>query len=212
MKHYHPKKNDAGKLVELKQPSQASCLKTWDDASQISTVVPGGTLPPTIAGIAASAWTDAPICTAGWEKQVESTDFDEPPLQVSPGKRPASGVVVIEPDGRVWVVSPSNRFGGYIHTFPKGTLYPGDNISLQANAVKEAHEESGLRVELIGFLADSERSTTTTRYYLARRLGGSPADMGWESQAVHLVPLNQLAQFASHLNDAVVVQALLNRS
>lgn len=212
MKHYHPKKNDAGKQVELKQPSQSSSMTTWNDVSKISTVVPSGCLPPAIAGIAVATWSDAPTCAANWEKLVESALFDEQPLKVSPGKKPASGVVVIEADGRVWVVSPSNRFGGYTHTFPKGTIYSGDNISLRANAMKEAHEESGLQVELIGFLVDSERSTTTTRYYLARRVGGSPADMGWESQAVNLVPLNHLAQFASHPNDAVIVQALHNRS
>lgn len=212
MKHYHPKQNDAGKAVELEQPSQSSSLTTWNNVSQISTVVPGGCLPLTIAGIVLEVWSDAPTSTVNWEKLVESALFDEPPLKVSPGKNPASGVVIIEADGRVWVVSPSNRFGGYAHTFPKGTIYPGDNISLRANAVKEAHEESGLQVELIGFLVDSERSTTTTRYYLARRVGGSPADMGWESQAVNLVPLNHITQFASHPNDAVIVQALYNRN
>ena len=212
MKHYHPKQNDAGKKVELKQPSQSSSLTTWNEVSKISTVVPTGSLPPTIAGVAVAAWPDAPTCAAKWEKQVESALFDEPPFKVSTGKNPASGVVVIEADGRVWVVSPSNRFGGYTHTFPKGTIYPGDHITLRANAVKEAHEESGLQVELIGFLVDSERSTTTTRYYLARRVGGSPADMGWESQAVNLVPLNHLAQFASHPIDAGIVQASRNRS
>jgi hypothetical protein len=53
------------------------------------------------------------------------------------------------------------------------------------------------------------RSTQTyTRYYIARRTGGSPACMGWESQAVHLVPMAQLRQVATHPNDAPVIAAL----
>jgi len=69
-------------------------------------------------------------------------------------------------------------------------------------------EESGLQVELTGFLCDSIRSTSVTRYYTARRLGGSPAEMGWESQAVHLVPMSMLAGFDLHPNDQSVIKAL----
>jgi hypothetical protein len=32
--------------------------------------------------------------------------------------------------------------------------------------------------------------------------------MGWESQAVHLVPMAMLAAFASHPNDQSVINAL----
>lgn len=34
MKHYHPKQNDAGKQVELKQPSQSSSMTTWNEVSK----------------------------------------------------------------------------------------------------------------------------------------------------------------------------------
>ena len=124
----------------------------------------------------------------------------------TPGKPAASGVVILEDDGRVWVVSPSNAFGGYVNTFPKGKLDPG--LSLHANALKECHEESGLQVELTGFLCDSERSTSVTRYYTARRIGGHPATMGWETQAVHLVPRALLATFVSHQNDQCILKKL----
>jgi ADP-ribose pyrophosphatase YjhB (NUDIX family) len=163
-------------------------------------------MPASISGIAVAAWTDAPADVAGWEKLVAGIQFEEAPMKPVPGKKPASGAVVVEADGRVWVVSPSNQFGGYINTFPKGKVDTG--LSLRATAIKEAFEESGLLVELTGFLCDSIRSTSVTRYYSARRLGGSPADMGWESQAVHLVPMAMLAAFASHPNDQPVINAL----
>jgi len=53
----------------------------------------------------------------------------------------------------------------------------------QANAIRETYEEAGLKVEITGFLADSSRSLTYTRYYMARRVDGTPADMGWERLA-----------------------------
>lgn len=212
MTHFHPQKNDEGRFVELKSPSKPLPMANWLVSSLLASVIPGGPMPDVLGGIPIQSWTDATTATSGWESLSASSVFDEPPFKVKPGKRPASGVVTVEPDGRVWVVSPSNQYGGYVNTFPKGTIFPGDGISLRANAIREAYEESGLKVDLIDFLADSDRTLTTTRYYLALRIGGNPADMGWESQAVHLVPPDQLAKFANHPNDVAVIQALLNRS
>jgi len=106
----------------------------------------------------------------------------------------------------VWLVAPSNGFGGYSATFPKGRLDPG--TSLHCASVREAFEESGLQARVEAFLLDVRRTLTYTRYYIARRVGGSPAAMGWESQAVHLVPLAQLREVAVHPNDAPVIAAL----
>ena len=114
--------------------------------------------------------------------------------------------MVIEPDGRFWMVGQTNAFGGYKATFPKGRLEPG--MTPQATAIKEAFEESGLRVEITGLIGDFERSQTITRYYAARRLGGLPTQMSWESQAVMLVPKSQLFKVLNHANDHAVIQAL----
>jgi len=51
------------------------------------------------------------------------------------------------------------------------------------------------------------RTQTYTRYYMARRIGGCPAEMGWESQAVHLVPAARLDEVAVHPNDVGVIEA-----
>ena len=103
----------------------------------------------------------------------------------------AAGAVIEEADGRLWLVAPTNGYAGYKTTFPKGR--PESGASLQVTAIREAYEEAGLKVEITGFLADLPRSQTQTRYYTARRVGGTPAAMGWESQAVHLVPRSKLA-------------------
>lgn len=210
MKHDHPRKDDKGQPVVLHQPSQATALATWDDPDQRASVTPQAQMPASVGGLAIASWKSTPTRAAGWEQLAQAAALNEPPLKSLPGKAPASGAVVVEADGRVWVVSPSNGFGGYTHTFPKGKLEAHEGLSLRANALKEIFEESGLQVELTSFLCDSVRSTSVTRYYLARRVGGNPADMGWESQAVHLVPPGELAAFVDHPNDQAVLAALKN--
>jgi ADP-ribose pyrophosphatase YjhB (NUDIX family) len=206
---FHPRKNEAGAQVEILRPTRPSELTAWTESGAIATVIPGGAMPSSVCGISIESWTSAPRDDAGWEALAAAAVFDDPPFAAAAGKNPASGAVVVEADGRIWVVSPTNRFGGYVNTFPKGTMYPGQKLSMRANALKEVFEETGLHVELIAFLVDAERDTSTTRYYLARRLGGNPADMGWESQAVHLVPPDRLRKFVPHGNDRAVVAASL---
>ena len=212
MKTYHPRANDEGAAVELKQQHQPTALTTWDNRHQLATVTPNSSMPAAVAGLAITAWRAAPTSNAGWKQLAAAMAFDEPPMKTAPGRLPASGAVVVEPDGRVWVVSPSNRFGGYANTFPKGKNELAQALCLRANALKEVFEEAGLQIELTGFLCDSVRSTSVTRYYLARRLGGNPADMCWETQAVHLVPATQLAEFVSHPNDQSILIALQKQS
>lgn len=62
-------------------------------------------------------------------------------------------------------------------------------------------------IAITAFLADSNRSLTYTRYCLGRRVGGTPAAMGWESQAVHLVPRDKLGQLLNHANDKPLIDA-----
>ena len=208
MTKIHPRCNEHGHTVQIKQPSTASSAQAWADPQSIATAVPDRPIPDTINSIPVSAWQGAPTNAVGWEALVAGLSFTEPPMPSAPSKKPAAGVVTLEPDDRVWGVSPTNAFGGYRHTFPKGKL---DDMSPRATAIKEAFEESGLQVELTGYLCDSVRSTSVTRYYTARRIGGSPAAMGWESQAVMLMPTGKLAQVVDHPNDGAVVSALVSQ-
>lgn len=208
MRKYHLRPDDHGQPVELKAPSQATDASSWSDPGQIATITPGATGPAAVNGIVFAYWVKAPTTVAEWEVLAAqgATSTTEPPLVTAPGKAAASGVVVVEDDGRVWVVSPSNAFGGYVNTFPKGKLDRG--LSLRGNALKEGFEESGLQLVLTGFLCDSIRSTSVTRYYLARRVGGHPASMGWETQSVNLVPRVRLAEFVTHKNDQAILKSL----
>lgn len=200
----HPKPDEWGKPVAIAAPTAPTPLEHWLDRRLGATVIPGGAVPPALNGIPFAPWREAPRSDAGWIALAGREDaFDEPPFAPAPGRRVAAGVVILEDDGRVWVVHPSNGFGGYPATFPKGTLDPG--MRLRAAAIREAHEESGLHVVLTGFLMDLTRSRSRTRYYLGRRVGGCPSDMGWESQAVSLLPRAQLGQVLLNPNDAPLV-------
>lgn len=210
MKTYHPCATDEGHAVELKLPHQPTALSAWESAKTLATVTPGSPMPASVGGLTIASWLAAPSSSAGWEELAATMLFDEPQIKTVSGKKAASGAVVVEPDGRVWVISPSNSFGGYANTFPKGKNELAQSLGLRANALKEVFEEAGLQVELTSFLCDSVRSTTVTRYYLARRLGGNPAHMCWESQAVHLVPAAHLAAFVSHPNEQAILTALQN--
>ena len=207
MIHLHPKPDDHGQPVRLRAPSTPSPMATWSSPQHAATVLPGGPMPGVLNGLALQRWDDAPVTPAGWEARAAVCPVPEPAFERPSGFKAAAGAVVLEPDGRFWLVSPSNGFGGYANTFPKGTVDPG--AGLQATALKEVFEESGLQVRLVDFLVDVRRSQSYTRYYLARRVGGHPADMGWETQAVHLVPPARLAEFLTNHNDAPILQAIL---
>lgn len=204
----HPRTMLSGKVVKIEKPSTATPPASWRDASAAATAVPGGPIPAKVGTVAIVPRPPMPTDAAGWEALATSGPaFEEPPFTTRPGLQPAAGVAIEEPDGRVWLVSPTNAFGGYDNTLPKGRVE--DGLSMRATAVREALEAAGLLVQLTGHLVDCVRSTTMTRYYRARRVGGNPAAMCWESQAVHLVPRAQLARFLTNPNDAPVLKALL---
>lgn len=204
---FHPRKNEHGKSVLLAQPGQPTALETWHDPAAVAIVTPDSPMPFCINGVTVCEWATVPDTLAGWAGVTGQGDFSEPAFTLPAGKKAAAGAVIIESDDRIWLVAPSNAFGGYTQTFPKGRVDPG--LDMRATAIKEVFEESGLQVVLTGFLADVSRTQSFTRYYMAHRVGGSPAAMGWESQAVLLVPRQQLATYLLHPNDQSLLKALL---
>lgn len=202
---YHPRANDQGQRVKINKPSLPTPLEAWGLASAPACVIPDGPMPPELNGIAFASWRDAPKDAVGWEKLAKEHPIEEPPFVAPAGYKKAAGVVLRESDGRIWLVEPSNHFGGYRATFPKGTM---DGKSAQATALVETFEEAGLRVRLLRHLLDVKRTQSYTRYYLAERTGGNPADMGWESQAVRLVPLAELKNWLNSAKDHEIVDKL----
>jgi 8-oxo-dGTP pyrophosphatase MutT (NUDIX family) len=202
----HPRLNDQGKWVSIYHPTTPQPMSAFADPCSAAVMLPNGQAPAILNGIDFQAWQSAPTTLAGWVHVDGQLVMDEPVLVPKQGKKLAAGVVIMEPDGRFWLVAPTNAFGGYKTTFPKGRLEPGMNP--QATAIKEAFEEAGLQVEITGLIGDFERTMTITRYYTARRLGGLPTQMDWESQAVLLIPKQQLLKVLNHANDHAVIQMM----
>lgn len=143
-----------------------------------------------------------------WEKTPDA--IKEPPLPVT-NKKQAAGCLVVEPDGRIWLVSPTNEFGGYKNTFPKGGVENG--LSHQQNAMKEVFEEAGLQVKIHSFLGDFEGDTSSTRYYIAHRTGGEPwktdtdATGFKETDNVKLVSLDEAKSILNKSRDQKILDA-----
>lgn len=187
----------------------------------------GGTGGPvTLNDVPFTPWVDAPTTIAGWAK-VEGQLPEDPggPFQLPPAKtftwtdkktgelktstsqkHASAGVIIKEPDGRVWLVEPLNHYGGYEHTFPKGTQDEG--LGLQATAIKEAYEETGLKVRITGHALDLERDSSMARYYWAERVGGEPAAHGGETYAVKLVPVKYLNTLLNRRHDQDIAVTL----
>lgn len=205
----HPQINHKGEAVQINEPSKETPKTTWADPKAIATFLPEGDVPKVLNGVPLKAWEDHPVDDEGWsmvEGQDPDIDDELPPLGLGSTKEPAASVIIEEDDGRVWVIHPTNRFGGYKSTFPKG--HQDEGLDLQATAIKEAFEESGLQVEITGWSKDVERTTTVCRYYTAKRVGGTPAAMGWESQAVSLVPRKKLYEVLDRETDHPLAEAL----
>ena len=163
--------------------------------------------PDQLHGVPFYKW-QAPQHAHEWEALAqEGADFTEPEFKATPGKKTGAGVIIQEADGRVWIVHPTDGFGGYKATFPKGGV--DDGMTQKGTALKEAYEESGLKVELTGFAGDVERSTSKARYYYAKRVGGTPTEHGWESEGVTLAPVEDLKAHLNHPTDHEMVDKFL---
>ncbi len=205
--HHHPRPGEKDEPVLIKHPHHASASSTWDSPDAVATFVPDGDVPLALHGVPFRQWRDHPTTAEGWDYvDGVNDDLAEPPVKTRPGKSIGAGVIIEEPDGRVWLTAPTNGFGGYDATFPKGTAEGG--LSLQANAIKEAFEETGLKIRITGFVGDFERTTSVARMYRAVRVGGTPVAMGWESQAVHLVPKGDLYEHLNGWADHPVAEAV----
>lgn len=106
-------------------------------------------------------------------------DFASIPDVNLPGEPPqlpnqtGAGIVVVEPDGSIWLYEPKGRFAGYENTFPKGGLE--DGLSLQQSAHKELWEETGITADITGYLGDYRHGNSgRMRMYVATRRGGTP--------------------------------------
>ncbi len=193
----HMKPGENGELVKIDKPTTPVEGKVF---------VPGGAVPYELNGIPFEPW-DAPTNIDDWDTVEGQAAGIKTQLWPESDKAKASGILLQEPDGRIWMVRPTNDFGGTGITFPKGKLDP--HMTTQSTAIKETYEESGLKAEITGYIGDYERTTSITRMWEGKRTGGSPVDMGWESQAVELLTPEEALAGMKNAVDKMVLQDFL---
>ena len=172
---------DAARIAAAAAKKDADLLAAIKDPTKTVTFRPGDPLP---------AGTFQPVKAVEIPKTVVTSE----PKFPATSKRPGAGVIMIEDDGRVWIVAPKDKFGGVEYTFAKGGVEGGltTTTALQEAAIREIFEETGLQCKILGHLGDYERKTSTVRYYIGKRVGGSPTMMGSESERVLLVTRSDL--------------------
>jgi len=130
------------------------------------------------------------------------------PVTRTSTSRVSSGVIMREKDGRTWIIKPTNGYGGYRYTFPKGGVEEG--LHPQANAIKEAFEETGLKARITGFAGDYAGDTGVTRMYHAVRETGHPKDKGWETEKVRLAHPAELPLLLNRSRDKKIAGQHIN--
>lgn len=95
------------------------------------------------------------------EAATSSFDWD-----VEREPRRAAGGVVIDQNSQILLRAPANAFGGYVWTWPKGGLDPGE--SHRDTAVREVEEETGWRAKVLERVGEYRGDTSITRIYLMR--------------------------------------------
>jgi ADP-ribose pyrophosphatase YjhB (NUDIX family) len=204
---HHPRRRGA-KKVEIMTPTLPTGPDTWHDPSAIAVFVPGGTCPVALCDITMQHATLPSLghCLAGLVG-----DGTQDPEWAMPAGQPdltrKAGAIVVEPDGRIWVIEPTNHYWGTVASFPKGTL---DNETCpRLAALREVFEETGLVVQIGEHIADVQRDDAIVRLYHAKRVSGRSVDMGWESQSVLLVPPDQLAVVLAAAKESSFLAAAL---
>lgn len=202
----HPHVDDKGNPVTIKYPTKASGPETWHNPGAVAVFTPGGNTPDQINNIPLASWKPP---AEGFASIPTNPAFEQP-VKAVPGKSIGAGVIILEDDGRIWLTKPTNEFGGYRNTYPKGTQESG--LNLQQTAIKEVWEETGLHVEITGIAGDYERTTSVARMFVARRVGGTPKDMGWESQGVRLAPMGQALKLLNQPHDRNILEDFIDEN
>ena len=104
---FHPQLDENGEPVAVSRPTRSSHVSAWGDSGAAATfsITDPTLLPAVLNGI---ALTHAPFECLDWVRFAhELPAVAEPPFPAT-DKRRTSGLVIIEPDQRIWLVHPTN--------------------------------------------------------------------------------------------------------
>lgn len=106
-------------------------------------------------------------------------------------KRSAYGGVVVDSEGRILLREPTDHYGGYVWTFPKGDAEEGE--APEQAALREVREEAGVAARVRAPIDEwFEGDTSRTKFFLMD-LVEDVGDYGRETQSVRWVSLDEAA-------------------
>ena len=128
----------------------------------------------------------------------------------------SAGGVIVRAGPRGYEVALVGRGHPVRWGLPKGGLERGETVDRAA--VREAQEETGLRVRLIAPLGDIEywfgtrgvRHHKTVHFFLMEALGGDVKDHDWENDEAAWFPADQALAVMAFPNEAAIVRRALH--
>jgi 8-oxo-dGTP pyrophosphatase MutT (NUDIX family) len=127
----------------------------------------------------------------------------------------AYGGVVVDATGRVLLREPTNHFGGYVWTFPKGKADPGEDP--ETAALREVLEETGCAARILAPVpGDFTGDTSMNHYFLmAEAVPGAPlaahdgetAQVRWVSFEAAKALISQTPNLKGKVRDLAVLEA-----
>jgi 8-oxo-dGTP pyrophosphatase MutT (NUDIX family) len=126
----------------------------------------------------------------------------------------SAGGVIVDDGGRVVLTARRSFSGALQWGLPKGLVEPGEELAHAA--LREAEEETGLRVEIVSRLptidywyVDTRRSVRVHKHvhwYLMRPTGGDPTAHDAETEEVVALPPDEAVARASFRSERGVIQ------
>jgi 8-oxo-dGTP pyrophosphatase MutT (NUDIX family) len=102
------------------------------------------------------------------------------------------GGVLVDASGKVLLREPTQHFGQYVWTFPKGRCDVGETP--RAAAQREVLEETGYASQILAPIPKVFGGTTSTTVFFLMRPVGEPAAFGWETASIRWADFDEACQ------------------
>lgn len=113
-----------------------------------------------------------------------------------PADHLSAGGVLINDAGHVLLREPTNHFGGYVWTFAKGRIDPGETP--EQTALREVREETGYRANIVEAIPGQFEGTTgSTVMFIMRPVGTPDKPQSSETNATKWVTFEEAKQLIS---------------
>lgn len=136
------------------------------------------------------------------EKQIAKPSPRPTTVAAKPSGNLSAGGVLIDDAGHVLLREPTGHFGGYVWTFAKGRVDPGETP--EQAALREVQEETGYRAEVVTAIPGQFKGTTgSTVMFVMRPVGMPEVPSSSETNATKWVSSEQAKQLIRLTTSAI---------